>query len=435
MSLSRRCQAEHSHRDFRRTFFAPAAVVLAALFLFMFGGSALAGPPWSDAPSVYWQHSYGLTEAQVGAVAGGYSDGTFRPAQPVTRAEFAKMAVSGLELTTQNPASPTFIDVLPGSPFYIYVETAYAVGLVKGTDTPAGKIFGPDTDISRQQTNTILGRYLSANELDATGRITGRTGGEEGPQEYPSLEAWYATEGGWFLPLFKDYAAVLPAHAPGTAYLILHPVIKGSHGKLDPAANLSRAQAAAMVLRAKAAAFAPVSPYVNSLDFHSGPVAGGNTVVIGGKYLAGATAVSFGDSPATSFAVESDYQIRAVVPAHAEGTVVVRVTNLRGISAENADPTNSYTYTTAHPAVTFVNPNSGTTAGGDTMIIGGTDLSGAVAVTFEGTPATSFHVDDSNHITAVTPAHAAGPLDVRVTTSNGTSLANPNGVYTYAASS
>lgn len=72
---------------------------------------------------------------------------------------------------------------------------------------------------------------------------------------------------------------------------------------------------------------------------------------------------------------------------------------------------------------------------GNTVIIGGTDLTGAVAVTFEGTPATSFHVDDSNHIAAVTPAHAAGPVDVRVTTSNGTSLVNPNGVYTYAASS
>jgi hypothetical protein len=147
----------------------------------MLSGVALAAPPWSDASNQFWSSTYGVTETQVGTVAGGYANGTFLPDQPVTRAEFTKMAVSGLRIVSRNPATPAFMDVLPGSTFYIYVEGAYAAGLVKGETTPAGLVFGPNTDISRQQTNSILARYLSGNELESTDTITGRPGGEDGP--------------------------------------------------------------------------------------------------------------------------------------------------------------------------------------------------------------------------------------------------------------
>ncbi|MFI9735057.1 IPT/TIG domain-containing protein, partial [Nocardia sp. NPDC052278] len=60
----------------------------------------------------------------------------------------------------------------------------------------------------------------------------------------------------------------------------------------------------------------------------------------------------------------------------------------------------------------------------------GTNLTGATAVNFGGTPATSFVVDSSTQITAVAPAGAAGTVSVTVTTVGGTS----NGVsYTYVA--
>ena len=414
---------------------AAGALILGALLSFMLSGAALASPPWSDAPNQFWVDTYGVTDVQAGTVAGGYADGTFRPYRPVTRAEFAKMAVSGLGIPTQDPLSPTFIDVRPGSMFSIYVEGAYAAGLIQGMDTAAGKVFSPDTDISRQQTNSILGRYLSGQELEATGVISGRPGGEEGAREYPSLEAWYTTEGGWFLPLYADSGHVLAAHAPGTAYLIFREVLKGSHGKLEPGANLSRAQAATMVLRVKGAAFTPTPPTMSYIDPTSGPVAGGNTVIIGGAYFIGATAVMFGNTAASSFTVESFNQIRAVAPAHAAGTVVVRVTTPRGTSPQAPSLDYDYTYTTGLPTVSFLIPYSGTTASGDQVDIRGTDLTDATAVMFGDTAASSFTILDDGAIRAVTPAHAAGTVEVRVTTPNGTSVPNsPYDVYTYTGS-
>jgi hypothetical protein len=186
--------------------------------------SGYSHPPWSDAPNAFWVHTYGVTDAQVGTVAGGYADGTFRPYRAVTRAEFAKMAVSGLGIAAKDPVSPTFIDVLPDTSFYVHVEGAYAAGLLEGVTTPAGKVFAPDSDITRQQANSILGRYLSGKELEVTGVITGVTGGETGGATYPSLRAWYAAQGFDYLSRFADYQDVLPAHAPGTSLENAYPV-------------------------------------------------------------------------------------------------------------------------------------------------------------------------------------------------------------------
>ena len=408
---------------------AAAALILGALFVFMLSGAALAAPPWSDASNQFWTHTYGVTDVQVGTVAGGYADGTFRPDQSVTRAELTKMAVSGLGIATQNPATPTFIDVPPGSAFYVYVEGAYAAGLVKGTATPAGLVFGPNTNISRQQANSILGRYLSGQEIEATGAITGVLGGETPGFHYSSLENWYGSEGFGDLTRFADHDQVLPAHAQGTAYLVFRGVINGSGGKLNPEAKLSRAEAAAMVLRVKGATFTPTPPTVGEVVPASGPVAGGNTVSIWGSHLTGATAVTFGGTNAASYHVDQDGGITAVVPAHAAGTVDVIVTSPYG----SGIGANDYIYTTAPPVVTRLSPSNGPVAGGTEVEITGTDLTGATAVMFGTTPATSFTVDrGGEEITAVTPAHAAGTVDVIVATSNASSVSTAGSAYVYS---
>jgi hypothetical protein len=53
------------------------------------------------------------------------------------------------------------------------------------------------------------------------------------------------------------------------------------------------------------------------------------------------------------------------------------------------------------------------------VTIKGSDFSNASAVSFGPTPASGFHVDADNQITAVSPAGAAGAVDVRVTTPSG----------------
>ncbi|WP_198165410.1 IPT/TIG domain-containing protein, partial [Nocardia fusca] len=133
-------------------------------------------------------------------------------------------------------------------------------------------------------------------------------------------------------------------------------------------------------------------------------------------------AVTFGGTPATSFTVDSATQITAVAPA-GTGTVQVTVTTAGGT-------TNGVGYTyVAVPALTTVLPNVGLEAGGTTVVVTGTGLSTASAVTFGGTPATSFTVDSDTQITAVAPA-GTGTVQLTVTTAGGVS----NGVaYTYVA--
>ena len=60
------------------------------------------------------------------------------------------------------------------------------------------------------------------------------------------------------------------------------------------------------------------------------------------------------------------------------------------------------------PTITALAPTSGTTAGGTSVQITGTGLTGATAVNFGATPATTFTVDSATQITATAPAHAAG---------------------------
>ena len=71
------------------------------------------------------------------------------------------------------------------------------------------------------------------------------------------------------------------------------------------------------------------------------------------------------------------------------------------------------------PTVTGVAPAVGPTAGGTSVTITGTNLTGATSVSFGGTAAESFEVDSATQITAVTPDHAAGSVDVVVTTAGG----------------
>ncbi|MEU7632873.1 IPT/TIG domain-containing protein, partial [Nocardia sp. NPDC049220] len=146
-----------------------------------------------------------------------------------------------------------------------------------------------------------------------------------------------------------------------------------------------------------------------------GPVIGGTVVVITGTGLTGATAVDFGAVPAALFTVISDTQITALAPAGVAGTAQVTVTTAGGTS-------NGVTYTyVALPALTTIVPNVGPVAGGTTVVITGTGLTGATAVTFGATPATSFTVNSDTQITAVAPAGVAGTAQVTVTTAGGTS--------------
>jgi hypothetical protein len=170
------------------------------------------------------------------------------------------------------------------------------------------------------------------------------------------------------------------------------------------------------------------APTVTAVNPTRGPLAGGVTVDIAGTNFIGATAVMFGTIAAQSFMVISDTLIAAASPAEAAGTVDITVTGPGGTSITSS--ADQYTYVPA-PTVTAVNPTSGLVAGGTIVAIAGTGLTGATAVMFGTTPATTYIVSSATSILAVSPAEAAGTVDITVTTPGGTSANSPADRYTY----
>ena len=224
-----------------------AVVLVAAAILgtglFALGGAGLA-VPWSDIPNSRWLADYGVTENDVATVASGFSDGTFRPGLPVSRGQFVKMVMTGLGLSTSIPPYATFTDVPPSSYYFPWVEGSMEAGITNGYGNGT---FGPGRSISRQQADSILGLYLSRMELARTGLIQGQHG------VYLSLSDWFAGEGADVLSSFADGGWVASEHAPAAAYLVFHHIVHGSSGQsgiyLAPQSDLTRAQAAALVLR------------------------------------------------------------------------------------------------------------------------------------------------------------------------------------------
>jgi hypothetical protein len=171
-------------------------------------------------------------------------------------------------------------------------------------------------------------------------------------------------------------------------------------------------------------------PVVTGLSPSTGPVGGGNTVVITGTGFSGATAVQFGSANALSFTVNSDSQVTAIAPPGAAGTVFVRVVTPAGTSSQTVG--SQYTYS-GGPVVTDVSPRSGPTAGGTTVVITGTGFTGVTGVTFGGVNA-PFTVNSSTRITVTAPARAApGDVFVRVVTTGGTSAEVAAARFTYTA--
>ncbi len=173
----------------------------------------------------------------------------------------------------------------------------------------------------------------------------------------------------------------------------------------------------------------PGPPIVASLNPATDTTSGGITVTIHGVNFLGTTAVSFGGTAATSFNIVSSSEITAVDPAHLAGIVNITVTSPYGTSATaTAD---QFTYVAQPPTVASVSPSSGTTNGGTTVVITGTNLFGTTAVLFGSTPAASFVVNSPTQITAVTPSESVGIVDVTATTAGGTSQTSSSDDYTF----
>lgn len=125
---------------------------------------------FSDVSADKWYNNAVSTLCHMG-VLGGYSDGTFRPNAPITRAEFAKIAVSFAQ-TNGSAVYSYFTDVKTTDWFAPYVTTAKDSGLIEGYSDGS---FKPENRITRAEAcaivNRVLGRKPSKSHMKISGRI------------------------------------------------------------------------------------------------------------------------------------------------------------------------------------------------------------------------------------------------------------------------
>ncbi|HZD60627.1 MAG TPA: S-layer homology domain-containing protein [Anaerolineae bacterium] len=102
---------------------------------------------FTDVPADAWYES--SVDALVAkSIISGYPDGTFRPLNNITRAEFAKMVILAIgESPTTNTAS-SFTDVATSYWAHSYIEKAKELGIINGY---LDNTFKPAANVSRQE--------------------------------------------------------------------------------------------------------------------------------------------------------------------------------------------------------------------------------------------------------------------------------------------
>ena len=171
-----------------------------------------------------------------------------------------------------------------------------------------------------------------------------------------------------------------------------------------------------------------VSANLLSITSSTGKASGGDVVTITGSgFVSGATLVSIGGVAATNVKVNSSTSLTATTGAHDASSVpvdlVVTVNNL---------PVTFYSAFTYVPTVATVISGSGPIAGGTTVTIAGDGfIAGQTVVKFGTLSGTNVNVTSSTSLTVLTPASAAGTVDVSVVVNGATGTFV--GGYTYVA--
>ncbi len=122
-----------------------------------------ANPTFQDVPRDYPFYGY-IETAYDHGIIGGYPDGTFRPSNPITRGQIAKMLVLAREWLLARPERPSFSDVPPDYWAFPYVETAFLHSIIGGYDDGT---FRPHLEVTRSQLSKMLTLGLqNGAELD-----------------------------------------------------------------------------------------------------------------------------------------------------------------------------------------------------------------------------------------------------------------------------
>ena len=131
------------------------AEVAQAFYRLLLDQSHSQSPSFPDVAADAWYHEAVVTLAAKGIITG-YEDGTFRPEQPITRSEFAAIAARFARASTDKAL--TFPDVPADAWYRGAVQTAVSYGWINGYEDGT---FRPEQPIGRAETAAIINRMLA----------------------------------------------------------------------------------------------------------------------------------------------------------------------------------------------------------------------------------------------------------------------------------
>ena len=176
-------------------------------------------------------------------------------------------------------------------------------------------------------------------------------------------------------------------------------------------------------------------PTITGVSPGTATLSGGTPITITGSNFTNVTSVLVGNTPALNVSVTSPTTISAIAPSQSTaGQVDVRVITTAGTSSTSAADTLIYTTPVLPPAVTGLSVSSGSTAGGNSVTLIGTNFANVSSIHVGSTLVSTYTVNSTSSLTLVMPAAvSAGAVDVTVTNSAGTSGLSPADQYTYVS--
>jgi hypothetical protein len=178
-------------------------------------GTQVVSSGFSDVTRAHTNYT-AITFLSQNGVIGGYDDGTFKPDNPINRAEVLKIILKGSGIESDEPFGTHFPDVNEGDWFAPFVMKARILGFVKGNDVDG--TFAPGRQVNLAE---FLKMLLTANNIDVSA-FDNKSVAPNVP-----LDAWYAN--------YVNYAVAL-----GIALI-------DSEGNVDASRPLTRGEVVDMM--------------------------------------------------------------------------------------------------------------------------------------------------------------------------------------------
>lgn len=215
------------------------AIAVAGLMVFGSGSAAFA-QSFKDVPNNHWAYQY-IHELSNKNILNGYSDGTFKPSQYVTKDQSISLMMNMLGVTAHEKAQYMSIykDYLTKAGFSAWVQPALSVALGRGIVLENELTMG---NITREDFALFLARSY-------------RIGTTNGQIALNNMQ-------------FPDKMMITPAAVPAVFELNKHGIIGGTEaGTFNPKGMITRAEAAKMLsvadsklIKPMASSYVPVNP-------------------------------------------------------------------------------------------------------------------------------------------------------------------------------